>query len=198
MNREECRPDDNRIPFQLPDHRNIKRNTAIYKIQHVNKTKTNQMFGRTTLPKTDLKGFFFPPECLIEGCRLPAQGISQGFLKISVSSCSCRGPHQGTTTALRNGQVCNRGLGKSNITTVSTLTVHENLNCKICWYPDCIPEPLEMGPWNQCFLNNTFSRCSSGLRINSRCGQRPSFFPCTWLSDQPQSRTHPLPPLLLA
>lgn len=40
-----------------------------------------------------------------------------------------------------------------------------------------MPESPEMGAWNQCFLNDTFPRCSSGLRIKSRRDPRSPFFP---------------------
>lgn len=40
-----------------------------------------------------------------------------------------------------------------------------------------MPESPEMGAWNQCFLNNTSPRCSSGLRIKSHRDQRSPFFP---------------------
>lgn len=46
------------FPLNFLIAKNIKGNTVIHKIQHVNKTKTNQMFRRITLPKTEPKGFF--------------------------------------------------------------------------------------------------------------------------------------------
>lgn len=66
----------------------IKRERVIFKIQHVNKTKTNQMFRRITLPGTEtwkhVSGGF-----LWRGCRLMPNSIPAADATVG----SCRQVH---------------------------------------------------------------------------------------------------------